>query len=147
MGLVVPWGMTLVIADAYSVFVKCLPRQPRILIIIILGDLVCGFHKFVYFMKNFAVSLPSPKCKTNVCSFYYRPYRISPSLQPARRLVPQISYLIPMNRTARQSYVLDISYPLQWLSFLGSFHSVPLCSIFGFFLLCKDPVAVVIYGK
>ncbi|KAL6273843.1 hypothetical protein ACE6H2_024535 [Prunus campanulata] len=43
MGLVVPWGMTLVIADAYSVFVKCLPRQPRILIIIILGDLALSY--------------------------------------------------------------------------------------------------------
>ncbi|PQP92508.1 CASP-like protein [Prunus yedoensis var. nudiflora] len=43
MGLVVPWGLTLVIVDAYSVFVKCLPRQPRILIIIVLGDLALSY--------------------------------------------------------------------------------------------------------
>ncbi|XP_004300576.1 PREDICTED: CASP-like protein ARALYDRAFT_485429 isoform X1 [Fragaria vesca subsp. vesca] len=43
MGLVVPWGMTLVIVDAYFVFVRCLPRQPRIIIILIAGDLALSY--------------------------------------------------------------------------------------------------------
>lgn len=47
MGLVVPWGMTLVIVDAYAVFVRCFPRQPRIIIILIGGDLVCAFYLYI----------------------------------------------------------------------------------------------------
>lgn len=40
MGLVIPWSITLIVVDAYSVFIKCLPRQPKILLVIIVGDLV-----------------------------------------------------------------------------------------------------------
>ncbi|XP_004300577.1 PREDICTED: CASP-like protein ARALYDRAFT_485429 isoform X2 [Fragaria vesca subsp. vesca] len=47
MGLVVPWGMTLVIVDAYFVFVRCLPRQPRIIIILIAGDLLQPAQRLV----------------------------------------------------------------------------------------------------
>ncbi|KAF3438857.1 hypothetical protein FNV43_RR17132 [Rhamnella rubrinervis] len=43
MGLVVPWSMTLVVVDAYSVFVKCLPRQQKIVLILILGDWVLSY--------------------------------------------------------------------------------------------------------
>ncbi|GMN29782.1 hypothetical protein TIFTF001_002570 [Ficus carica] len=38
MGLVVPWSLTLVVVDAYSVFVKFLPRQRRTIMIVVLGD-------------------------------------------------------------------------------------------------------------
>lgn len=41
MGLVIPWSVTLLVVDAYSVFIKCLPHQRRIILIIILGDMVC----------------------------------------------------------------------------------------------------------
>jgi len=41
MGLVIPWSLVLVLADAYSVFVKSLDLQRRNLLMIIIGDLVC----------------------------------------------------------------------------------------------------------
>ncbi|KAJ4827579.1 hypothetical protein Tsubulata_004808 [Turnera subulata] len=40
MGLVVPWSVTLVMVDAYSVFIKFLDHQKRILLVIIVGDWV-----------------------------------------------------------------------------------------------------------
>ncbi|CAI0458561.1 unnamed protein product [Linum tenue] len=40
MGLMIPWSLTLVMVDAYSVFIKYLPHQPRILLVIIAGDWV-----------------------------------------------------------------------------------------------------------
>lgn len=40
MGLVIPWSMILVVVDVYCVFVRGLPRQPRIILVIIAGDLV-----------------------------------------------------------------------------------------------------------
>ncbi|PON54088.1 CASP-like protein [Parasponia andersonii] len=43
MGLVVPWSMTFVVVDAYSVFVKFLPRQPRTVLIVVLGDWALSF--------------------------------------------------------------------------------------------------------
>ncbi|KAL4644983.1 CASP-like protein ARALYDRAFT_485429 [Castanea sativa] len=43
MGLVIPWSLTLIVVDAYSVFIKCLPRQPKILLVIIVGDSVLSF--------------------------------------------------------------------------------------------------------
>ncbi|XP_062156123.1 CASP-like protein 5C1 isoform X2 [Alnus glutinosa] len=43
MGLVIPWSLTLLVVDAYSVFIRCLPRQPRIMLVIIAGDLVLSF--------------------------------------------------------------------------------------------------------
>ncbi|KAG6768005.1 hypothetical protein POTOM_026900 [Populus tomentosa] len=43
MGLVIPWSLVLVLADAYSVFVKSLDLQRRNLLMIIIGDLVLSF--------------------------------------------------------------------------------------------------------
>lgn len=43
MGLVIPWCLTLLMVDAYSVFIRCLPRQPRIMLVIVVGDLVLSF--------------------------------------------------------------------------------------------------------
>ncbi|KAJ7944364.1 CASP-like protein [Quillaja saponaria] len=43
MGLVIPWSITLLVVDAYSVFVKCVPRQPRMLSIILSGDMVLSY--------------------------------------------------------------------------------------------------------
>ncbi|XP_061949280.1 CASP-like protein 5C1 isoform X3 [Populus nigra] len=43
MGLVIPWSLVLVLADAYSIFVKSLDLQRRNLLMIIIGDLVLSF--------------------------------------------------------------------------------------------------------
>ncbi|KAM7252205.1 hypothetical protein ACFE04_024088 [Oxalis oulophora] len=43
MGLLIPWSVMLALVDAYSVFVKSLPRHPRIVVIIIFGDLALSF--------------------------------------------------------------------------------------------------------
>ncbi|CAI9758764.1 unnamed protein product [Fraxinus pennsylvanica] len=43
MGLVIPWSLTLAMADAFSVFVKRPTRQPGLLSIIITGDWVLSF--------------------------------------------------------------------------------------------------------
>ncbi|KAF7809771.1 CASP-like protein [Senna tora] len=43
MGLVVPWSLTLLMVDTYSIFIKCLPHQRRIILIIFLGDLVLSY--------------------------------------------------------------------------------------------------------
>uniref|UniRef100_A0A7C9D9Q0 CASP-like protein n=1 Tax=Opuntia streptacantha TaxID=393608 RepID=A0A7C9D9Q0_OPUST len=43
MGLVIPWSVTLGLVDAYSVFVKFPMRQPRIMTVIVSGDLVLSF--------------------------------------------------------------------------------------------------------
>ncbi|THG13423.1 hypothetical protein TEA_000790 [Camellia sinensis var. sinensis] len=38
MGLVIPWSFTLALVDGYSVLVKCPPRQPGILLTVVVGD-------------------------------------------------------------------------------------------------------------
>ncbi|KAI4327529.1 hypothetical protein L6164_019978 [Bauhinia variegata] len=43
MGLVIPWSVTLLVLDAYSVFVKCLPLQRRLVSLIIAGDMVLSY--------------------------------------------------------------------------------------------------------
>ncbi|TKY55772.1 CASP protein [Spatholobus suberectus] len=43
MGLVIPWSITLLVVDAYSVFIKCLPLQRRLVMIIFLGDMILSY--------------------------------------------------------------------------------------------------------
>ncbi|GLT75236.1 hypothetical protein SLA2020_469750 [Shorea laevis] len=43
MGLVAPWSFLLALVDAYSVFIKCLPRQQRVVSIIVMGDFALSF--------------------------------------------------------------------------------------------------------
>ncbi|KAJ0097332.1 hypothetical protein Patl1_28834 [Pistacia atlantica] len=43
MGLVIPWSTALALLDAYSIFLKSLPRRQRIMLIIIIGDWVLSF--------------------------------------------------------------------------------------------------------
>ncbi|KAJ0041417.1 hypothetical protein Pint_28182 [Pistacia integerrima] len=43
MGLVIPWSMALALVDAYSIFLKSLPRRQRTMLIIIIGDWVLSF--------------------------------------------------------------------------------------------------------
>ncbi|KAF1872263.1 hypothetical protein Lal_00028170 [Lupinus albus] len=43
MGLVIPWSITLLVVDAYSIFIKCLPYQQRLILIILLGDMILSY--------------------------------------------------------------------------------------------------------
>ncbi|RZB78600.1 CASP-like protein isoform F [Glycine soja] len=40
MGLVIPWSITLLVVDAYSVFIQYLPVQRRLIMIIFFGDMM-----------------------------------------------------------------------------------------------------------
>ncbi|KAH7520094.1 CASP-like protein ARALYDRAFT_485429 [Ziziphus jujuba] len=75
MGLVVPWSMTLVVVDAYSVFVKCLPRQPKIVIILILGDWVLSYLSLAAACSTASVTdvlldAGASYCPAKLCSRY-----------------------------------------------------------------------------
>jgi len=70
MGLVIPWSITLLVVDAYSVFIKCLPLQRRLVMIVFLGDMVCAICD----LKNLK-SLLFP-CHANalmILQFFYTP--------------------------------------------------------------------------
>ncbi|KAL2348450.1 hypothetical protein Fmac_002450 [Flemingia macrophylla] len=43
MGLVIPWSITLLVVDAYSVFIQYLPVQRRLIIIIFFGDMILSY--------------------------------------------------------------------------------------------------------
>ncbi|KAG7993843.1 hypothetical protein I3843_01G026500 [Carya illinoinensis] len=105
MGLAIPWSLTLLVVDAYSVFIRCLPRQPRIILVIILGDLVLSF-----------LLLAAASSTASVTDLLHDAGR---SEDP----------------TALQTYVVDIRCLPQWHSCVGPFHLLHLSSIFGFFLL------------
>ncbi|KAB2032513.1 hypothetical protein ES319_D05G379600v1 [Gossypium barbadense] len=48
MGLVTPWSVSLALVDTYFVFVKGLPQQPRVLLVVIVGDWVCYKAYYAY---------------------------------------------------------------------------------------------------
>ncbi|XVF17792.1 hypothetical protein REPUB_Repub10bG0154400 [Reevesia pubescens] len=75
MGLVTPWSVTLALVDAYSVFIKCLPRQSRILLIIIVGDLALSFLSLAAACSTASVTsllidFGSSFCPSKLCSRY-----------------------------------------------------------------------------
>ncbi|KAF2295111.1 hypothetical protein P3X46_018871 [Hevea brasiliensis] len=75
MGFVIPWSITLVLVDVYSVFVKCLPHQPRILSAIIIGDLVLSLLSLAAASSTASVTdllldVGTPYCRANFCSRY-----------------------------------------------------------------------------
>ncbi|XP_028768342.1 CASP-like protein 5C2 [Neltuma alba] len=43
MGLVIPWSATLFVVDAYSLLVRCLPRQRMIIWIVFFGDICLSY--------------------------------------------------------------------------------------------------------
>ncbi|KAK3223599.1 hypothetical protein Dsin_010624 [Dipteronia sinensis] len=43
MGLVIPWSTTLALVDAYSILLKYVPRQPKLMCFVIVGDWVLSF--------------------------------------------------------------------------------------------------------
>ncbi|XVE87231.1 hypothetical protein DITRI_Ditri18aG0099900 [Diplodiscus trichospermus] len=75
MGLVTPWSVSLALVDAYSVFIKCLPRQPRVLLIIIVGDWALSFLSLAAAcstasVTSLLVNVGSSFCPSELCSRY-----------------------------------------------------------------------------
>ncbi|XVE82703.1 hypothetical protein DITRI_Ditri16bG0027200 [Diplodiscus trichospermus] len=72
MGLVTPWSVSLALVDAYSVFVKCLPRQPRVLLIVIVGDWALSFLSLAAACSTASVTslLVTSACPSKLCSRY-----------------------------------------------------------------------------
>ncbi|KAG4179234.1 hypothetical protein ERO13_A10G094000v2 [Gossypium hirsutum] len=67
MALVTPWSVSLTLIDAYSVFIKCLPRQPRVLLIVIVGDWALSFLSLAAacstaIVTSFLVNVGTPYC-------------------------------------------------------------------------------------
>ncbi|XWS33702.1 hypothetical protein CRYUN_Cryun22dG0105900 [Craigia yunnanensis] len=72
MGLVTPWSLSLALVDAYSVFIKCLPRQPRVLLIVIVGDWALSFLSLSAACSTASVTslLVKAGCPSKLCSGY-----------------------------------------------------------------------------
>uniref|UniRef100_A0A2P2KEV0 CASP-like protein n=1 Tax=Rhizophora mucronata TaxID=61149 RepID=A0A2P2KEV0_RHIMU len=73
MGLVIPWSLTLALVDAYSVFIKCLPHQPKIVLAIIIGDWVSSSLSLAAACSTASVAdllldVGSSYCPANLCS-------------------------------------------------------------------------------
>ncbi|KAH1082189.1 hypothetical protein J1N35_021950 [Gossypium stocksii] len=75
MGLVTPWSVSLALVDAYSVFVKGLPRQPRVLLVVIVGDWALSFLSLAAAcstasVTSLLVNVSSSYCPSKICSRY-----------------------------------------------------------------------------
>ncbi|XP_010531774.1 PREDICTED: CASP-like protein ARALYDRAFT_485429 [Tarenaya hassleriana] len=75
MGLVTPWSMTLALFDAYSVLVKRLPPQARVLSIVVSGDFVLSFLSLggacaVASVTELLLEAGGPFCRKKLCSRY-----------------------------------------------------------------------------
>ncbi|XP_022739877.1 CASP-like protein ARALYDRAFT_485429 isoform X1 [Durio zibethinus] len=75
MGLVTPWSMSLALIDAYSVFINCLPRQPRVLLIVVVGDWTLSFLSLAAAcssasVASLLVNAGNSYCPTKLCSRY-----------------------------------------------------------------------------
>ncbi|KAJ8764291.1 hypothetical protein K2173_006031 [Erythroxylum novogranatense] len=75
MGLVIPWSVSLVLVDAYCVFFKCSPHQPRILLVIIIGDWVLSFLSLAAAsstasVTDLLVDVGSSFCPAKLCGRY-----------------------------------------------------------------------------
>lgn len=46
MGLVISWSTTLLVVDAYSIFIKSVPKQRRFIFMITFGDMVCTLYNW-----------------------------------------------------------------------------------------------------
>ncbi|KAK8556800.1 hypothetical protein V6N12_003194 [Hibiscus sabdariffa] len=67
MGLVTPWSLSLALVDAYSVFIKCLPRQPRVLLIVIVGDWALSFLSLAAACSTASVTSLLVNASTSYC--------------------------------------------------------------------------------
>ncbi|OMO84188.1 hypothetical protein COLO4_22172 [Corchorus olitorius] len=75
MGLVTPWSVSLALVDAYSVFIKGLPRQPKILLIVIVGDWALSFLSLAAAcstasVTSLLVNVGTSFCPSKLCSRY-----------------------------------------------------------------------------
>ncbi|CAO2828287.1 unnamed protein product [Amaranthus hypochondriacus] len=75
MGLVIPWSMTLGLVDAYSVFIKCPPRQSGVMTVIVAGDWVLSFLSLgaassTASVTQIMIAVNSPLCTGKICSRY-----------------------------------------------------------------------------
>lgn len=75
MGLLIPWSLTLTIVDAYSILVKCPPRQPGIMLIVVVGDLVLSFLSLAAACSSASVTdvlleIGGSYCPPKLCSRY-----------------------------------------------------------------------------
>ncbi|XP_038999753.1 CASP-like protein ARALYDRAFT_485429 [Hibiscus syriacus] len=75
MGLVAPWSLSLALVDAYSVFIKCLPRQPRVLLIVIVGDWALSFLSLAAACSTASVTsllanAGTSYCPSKLCSWF-----------------------------------------------------------------------------
>ncbi|KAJ8451830.1 hypothetical protein Cgig2_007313 [Carnegiea gigantea] len=75
MGLVIPWSVTLGLVDAYSVFIKFPTRQPRIMTVIVSGDLVLSFLSLggasaTASVAQILIDASVPMCPGKICTRY-----------------------------------------------------------------------------
>ncbi|KAJ7952944.1 CASP-like protein [Quillaja saponaria] len=75
MGLIIPWSITLLVVDAYSVFVKCLVHQPRMILIIFFGDMVLSYLSLAAACSTASVTdlllnAGASFCPVKLCSRY-----------------------------------------------------------------------------
>ncbi|KAL5063878.1 hypothetical protein RYX36_025615 [Vicia faba] len=75
MGLVISWSTTLLIVDAYSIFIKKVPKQPRFIFTITVGDMVLSYLLLAAACSTASVtdllkSADKSYCPENLCSRY-----------------------------------------------------------------------------
>ncbi|XP_010557840.1 PREDICTED: CASP-like protein ARALYDRAFT_485429 [Tarenaya hassleriana] len=75
MGLVTPWSMTLAIFDFYSLLVKRLPPQARVLSIVVAGDFVLSFLSLggasaVASVTDLLLDAGGSFCRKKICGRY-----------------------------------------------------------------------------
>ncbi|KAL0652188.1 hypothetical protein Bca4012_094879 [Brassica carinata] len=75
MAFVTPWSISLALADTYSVLLKQLPHEPRLLSMVLAGDTVMSFLSLggacgVASATQLLSSLGAPICGDNLCSQY-----------------------------------------------------------------------------
>ncbi|XP_050206674.1 CASP-like protein 5C3 [Mercurialis annua] len=75
MGLMIPWSVTLMLVDIYSVFIKNLPHQSKVLSAIIIGDWVLSFLALAAASSTASVTdllieVGNSYCPDKLCSRY-----------------------------------------------------------------------------
>ncbi|KAH7566485.1 hypothetical protein ACOSP7_022992 [Xanthoceras sorbifolium] len=75
MGLVIPWSTTLALVDAYSILLKYVPRQPKIMWVVIIGDWVLSFLSLAAACSTAGVidlllDTGQPYCPVKLCRRY-----------------------------------------------------------------------------
>ncbi|CAF2046633.1 hypothetical protein BRARA_I03420 [Brassica rapa] len=75
MAFVTPWSISLALADSYSVLLKQLPHEPRLLSMVLAGDTVMSFLSLggacgVASATELLSSMGAPICGDNLCSQY-----------------------------------------------------------------------------